>query len=310
MSDELREDVRVFLRRISLIPTKPVEAGTPQEAREAFVASARRTDLPVGDLATVGDFEIPGPVESMAARLFDARVARPEGPIVVWFHGGGFVTGGLDTHGGFAAQMARELDLPVVLVDYRLAPEGPFPAPQDDAEAAARWLADNTMHLGLHVTGLVVGGDSGGGTLALVTVQALRDRPASVPVLAQIAFYPTTDESKTYPSVAQFGEGYLLTEKTRVWYREHYRPERTNPRASPLLGNLHGLPPTVIMTASHDPVRDQGVAYAQKLQAARVPTTWLEAAGNVHAFVVLRKVIPSSQQDVSAALAALRRYLP
>ncbi|WNV86483.1 alpha/beta hydrolase fold domain-containing protein [Umezawaea sp. Da 62-37] len=159
-------------------------------------------------------------------------------------------------------------------------------------------------------TGLVLAGDSAGGTLAIVTATALRDDPAPVPVLAQLTVYPAPDGSKPYPSVDEFADGYLLTKAGHEWYHHHYAPDVTDVRASPLLGDLTGLPPAVVLTAGLDPVRDQGRAYAAGLVAAGVPTTFLEAEGNVHAFVLMRKAVPSSQADVEAALTALRSLLP
>jgi acetyl esterase len=140
----------------------------------------------------------------------------------------------------------------------------------------------------------------------IVTAMALRDNPAPVPVLAQLTIYPAPDESKEYPSQREFADGYLLTQAGREWYSGHYQPIRTDVRASPLLGKLENLPPAVVLTAGLDPVRDAGRAYAMGLISAGVPTVFREAVGNIHAFVLMRGAVSSSQRDIAGALTALR----
>jgi acetyl esterase len=225
---------------------------------------------------------------------------------VVFYHGGGFVIGDLDSHASFTAEMARTLDLPVIAIDYRLAPEAPFPAAPDDCEAATRWIADSPSEIGRAITSLILCGDSAGGNLAIVTAAALRDTPARAPVIAQLAFYPATDASKDYPSYSEFAEGYLLTKASMDWFLNAYQGEVTHVRSSPLLGDLSGMPPAVVVTASLDPIRDQGRAYAAALAQAGVPVVFREAKGNIHGFITLRKATPSSVGDVAGALAALK----
>jgi acetyl esterase len=174
---------------------------------------------------------------------------------------------------------------------------------QDVDEGLFRHIVEE---LGRDVDALVLGGDSAGGTLTIVTAMALRDDPAPVPVRAQLTIYPSTDLTRNYPSQEEFADGYLLTEAGRKWYYGHYRPVADEVRASPLRGDLAGLPPAVVLTAGLDPVRDEGRAYATGLVAAGVPTTYQEAEGNIHAFVLLRQAVPSSQRDITSALAALR----
>lgn len=304
-----RPDVQALLAYLLSLGAPPIQELDPETARKSLLASLEAADLPMGELATVKDLSIPGPGGPIPARLLDPRADRLPGPVVLWFHGGGFVTGSIETHQSFCAEVARQLDLPVVLIDYRLAPEAPFPAAPDDAEAAARWLAGNPAELGREVTALVLAGDSAGGTLTIVTAMALRDDPAPVPVLAQLVIYPAPDDSKEYPSQREFADGYLLTQAGREWYARHYRPIRTDVRATPLLGKLAGLPPAVVLTAGLDPVRDAGRAYAMGLISAGVPTVFREAAGNIHAFVLLRRAIPSSQLDITEAVTALRTII-
>jgi acetyl esterase len=291
-----RPDVAALL---SLLP-EGFGSPTPDEARAALRQQVPLADLPFRGTAVERRVEIPTRAGGIEGILFDARSERTEpAPIVVWFHGGGFVTGDLETHRSFAADTARELDLPLLLVDYRLAPEHPFPAAVEDAEDAARWAA--TL-----APGLVLAGDSAGGTLAIVTALRLRDRPAAAPVRSHLVIYPATDLSRPYPSQAEYAEGRLLTEESRRWYYDHYRADPADVSASPLLADLAGLPPAVVLTAEEDPVRDEGRAYAAALALAGVPVTYQEAEGNIHAFVLMRQAIPSSQADLARAFAALR----
>ncbi|MBX9795602.1 MAG: alpha/beta hydrolase [Sphingomonas sp.] len=281
----------------------------PAAARGTYTAMKDIADPPVGELAVIKDLAIPGPAGTIPARLFDARAERAAGPAMVFFHGGGFVIGDLDTHASFCAEAARMLDLPVIAVDYRLAPENPWPAAPDDCEAAARWVAGSPEALGRQVTGVVTCGDSAGGALCIITTMALRDQPAAVPVLAQFPIYPVVDVSANYASYQAFGDGFLLTKPTMTWFDGHYRPDMTHWRGAALTGAHHCMPPTLVMTAGLDPLRDQGRAYAAALIAEGVPTAYREAVGNIHGLITLRKAIPSAQNDVDQALAALKLIL-
>jgi acetyl esterase len=302
----VRPDVRGFLDFLNNVPGPKMHQLHAPAARAMYMAMKEVADPPIGELGTLLDIAIPGPASDIPARLFDPRVDRQPGPVVVFFHGGGFVIGDLDSHSSFTAEMARVLDLPVVAVDYRLAPEAKWPAAPDDCEAAARWVAGSPSELGRTVTSLILCGDSAGGNLAIVTAMALRDAPAKVPVIAQLPFYPATDSSRTYPSYDAFSEGFLLTRDSMDWFMASYEAEHEHIRASPLLGDLAGMPPAVVVTASLDPIRDQGRAYAAALAQAGVPVVFREAKGNVHGFITLRQATPSSVGDVMGALAALK----
>ncbi|MFE3876315.1 alpha/beta hydrolase [Kitasatospora sp. NPDC059146] len=304
-----RPEVEALLAYLAALDTPGLEELTPEQARAGLREQVKAADRPVGEIAVQRALTIPTRSGAIAGLLLDPRGAREAGPVVVWYHGGGFVTGDLETHRAFAAEAARLLDLPVVLVDYRLAPEAPFPAAVEDAEDAARWIATRPAELGCHADALVLCGDSAGGTLTIVTAMALRDAPAGLPVRAHMAVYPATDLTRRYPSEDEFAGGRLLTEAGRRWYYDHYRPDRRDRRASPLLGDLTGLPPAVVVTAGEDPVRDEGRAYAAALVTAGVPTTFLEAAGHVHAFVLLRRAVPSTQDDLARAFSALSTAL-
>jgi acetyl esterase len=300
-----RPEVAALLSYLGTRDQPEVETLTPEQARAGLRASVKAADLPVGEIAVHRPLTIPTRSGEIAGLLLDARATREPGPVVVWYHGGGFVTGDLETHRGFAVEIARQLDLPVLLVDYRLAPEAPYPAAVQDAEDAARWLASRPAELGREIDALVLGGDSAGGTLAIVTAMALRDAAAALAVTAHIVIYPGTDLSRPYPSQREFATGRLLTEAGLRWYYEQYAVDAHDWRGSPMLGEFAGLPPAVVLTAGEDPVRDEGRAYAAALVTAGVPTTFLEAVGNVHAFVLMRRIIPSAQDDLARAFAAL-----
>jgi len=305
----VRPDVRAFLGYIENMPGPRMYELTPTAAREQFHAMKDVADTPVGEIAVMRDLSIPSPQGELRARLYDPRPSREPGPVVLFLHGGGFVIGSVETHASICAEIARMLDLPVVALEYRLAPEHPWPAAPDDAEVAARWLADGPAALERGVTSLVLAGDSAGGALTIVTAMALRDRPARVPVITQWPIYPLTDTTRPYPSFAEFADGYLLTRESLAWFGEAYRAENASLRASPLLGEMTGLPPALVLTAGLDPLRDQGRAYAAALAGAGVAVTYREARGNIHGFLNFRRAIPSSQGDLASALVVLRQII-
>ncbi len=305
----VRPDVRAFLDYLNNLPGPRSHEVGPNEARAMMLASRHVADAPAGELALICDLACPGPGDEIGLRLYDAREEREAGPLLLFFHGGGFVLGDLDTHEPICAELARRLDMPVVAVDYRLAPEHPWPAGAEDCIAAARWVAANPEALGREATGLVLAGDSAGGNFTIITALALRDEPAAVPVLAQWPIYPAADPAKGYPSYEDFGSGYLLTHDSMRWFDDCYRPDGKDWRYSPLVKSQEGMPPTLVVTASLDPIRDQGRAYAAATSQAGVPTIFYEANGNIHGFMNLRKAIPSSDRDVEACVAALQLLL-
>lgn len=305
----VRPDVRVFLDYLNNLPGPRSHEAGPAEAREMMRASRHVADAPVGELALIRDLVIPGPGGDLSLRLYDARAEREPAPLLLFFHGGGFVLGDLDTHEPFCAELARQMDLPVLAVDYRLAPENPWPAGVEDCIAAARWAAESPEALGRQVTGLVTCGDSAGGNFAIVVSLALRDEPAAVSVLAQWPIYPAADPGNGYPSFTDFAEGYLLTREGMRWFDQCYRPDVKDWRYSPLVKSQTGMPPTLVVTASLDPIRDQGRAYAAACVEAGVPTVFREAEGNIHGFINLRKAVPSSEGDIAGCIAALKLLL-
>jgi acetyl esterase len=305
----VRPDVRRFLDYLNALPGPKSHEVGPVEGRNMMHASRHVADAPVGDLAVNRELAAPGPAGDIMLRLLDARETRGPGPVMVFFHGGGFVLGDIHTHEPFCAEIARQLDMPIVSVEYRLAPEHPWPAGVEDAIAAARWIAESPEALEREVTGLVSAGDSAGGNFAIIVALALRDEPAAVPVLAQWPIYPAADPAKGYPSFEDFGEGYLLSRDGMRWFDECYRPDPKDWRYSPLVKSQAGMPPTLVMTASLDPIRDQGRAYAAACIEAGVPTVFREAVGNIHGFINLRKAVPSSEEDIRGCVEALKLML-
>lgn len=302
----MRPDVRAFLDYLNAAPGPRIHEVDAVTARQISTATHHLAELPIGPIAVIRDVEIPGPAGGMALRLFDARESRGPGPVMVFFHGGGWVLGDLNSYAPVCAEIARQLDIPVISVDYRLAPEHRWPAAPDDCEAAARWIAEQARTLGFEATGLVLAGDSAGGNLAIVTALALRDAPAALPVIAQWAIYPATDLADKYPSFEQFGSDHFLTKEAMIWFNDAYRMDLRHWRGLPQLADQGGMPPTLVLTASLDPLRDQGRAYAAATIQAGVPTIYREASGNIHGFLTLRKALPSSQADLHGACAALR----
>jgi acetyl esterase len=300
----VRPDVKALLDYLA-------EARGPQmgdvghvEARQMARSMMGLMDADPGEIAVIRDIAGPVPL-----RLYDAREDRLPGPALVYFHGGGFVVGDLDTHEPVCAEIARVLDLPVISVDYRLAPEHPWPAGPDDCEAATRWIASSPAELGRSVASLILAGDSAGGALTIVTTLALRDNPAAVPVIVQWPIYPAADLGGRYASYDVYGEGYFLTRDGMTWFNQCYQPDFLHWRASPLRADQAGLPPTLVVTASLDPLVDQGRAYAAKCVEAGVTTVYREARGNIHGFLNMRRAIPSSQGDLLGCLNVLKAMI-
>jgi len=303
----VRPDVRALLEFLDNLPgPKSHEAG-PVEARKMMIAGRYALDAPGRDIAVVRDLK--GPDGPSGVRLYDARESREPGPLLMFIHGGGWVIGDLETHDPLCIELAIELDLPVVAVDYRLAPESPFPAAFEDSLAAARWIASSPEDLGRRATGLFLAGDSAGGNLAAAVAVALRDESADVPVIGQWLIYPAADPARKYPSYDQFCEGFLLTKGSMDWFEESYAGPRGDWRYNPLLKGAAGLPPTFVLTAALDPLRDQGRAYAAACTEAGVETIYLEAEGTIHGFLNLRKSLPSAQEDLRRCLTYLKAML-
>ncbi|MBO9498565.1 MAG: alpha/beta hydrolase [Novosphingobium sp.] len=305
----VRDDVRAFLAMLEGMNRPDMRTVPIEQTRAMTAAMQPMVQLPTRALARIEDLACPGPRGDIRLRLYDARAERGPSPLMVFIHGGGFVFGDIDSYQGTCSEIAAELDLPVVSVEYRLAPEHPFPAAPEDCEAAARWLAASPAPLGFEVTGLVPIGDSAGGNLAIVTTQSLMLDPAAVPVIAQVPIYPVAEPIAPLESYALFGDGYMLTKDVISFFDECYALDPADRRAYPVLGALAGTPPTVLATAALDPLRDSGRNYAAALIRAGCEVTYLELAGNIHGFVQIRKAIPSAHADLLAILHATKATL-
>ncbi len=305
----IRPDVAAFLSFLNAQPGSKMHEMSIDDARLSMVLVGSLAEADIGPLAVIRDLSIPGPAGNIPARLYDARENRGAGPVMVFYHGGGFTIGDLEIYGPYCAEAARQLDMPVVSIDYRLAPEHRFPAAAVDCEAATRWIAESPAELGLHVTGLVTSGDSAGGNLTIVTTMALRDNPAAVPVLVQHPIYPVVTDSTDWPSMRDFADGFLLTADSMNYFTDAYGADNNDCRGAPLKFDHTGMPPSLVTTASLDPLRDQGIAYVEALKAAGVRVEYRSAEGNIHGHITLRKAIPSAQDDVTGNFNTLKDLL-
>ncbi len=305
----VRPDVRAFMDALAAMGGPTIDTMTLDEARAGYMALHAIGDRPARELAVIRDLCCPGPAGDIPLRLYDARESRDAGPVIVFFHGGGFVIGDLDTHHNLCTEIAAQMDLPVVAVDYRLAPEHKFPAAVDDCEAAARWVATSPAALGRPATGLVFFGDSAGGNATIVTSQALTATPAECPVVLQVPVFPLAKDAMQCASLDMFAEGYGLTKLAIEFFDAQYDPDRTDARAFPNLGDHAGTPASIVVTASLDPIRDSGRAYAAQLVAAGIDCVFIEMQGTTHSFTNLRQGMPSAQTDLERIFAAMKMVL-
>ena len=271
-------------KRIEMGVLEPHES-SPEEAR---ALQAARPNLPGPEMAAVSDHLAPGPHGDVPVRVY-VPVTDDAGPLPVsmWFHGGGWVIGSVETNDATARALAKAAGAIVVSVDYRLAPEHRFPIPFDDSYAATVWAAENAASLGGDPSRLAVAGASAGGNLS--TTIALRARDENGPALVhQSLIYPVTDRDFSRPSYKENGEGYGLSYASMVWFFDCYlssEADASNPYVAPMLAeDLSGLPPAFVLTCEYDPLRDEGEAYAERLRAAGVPTKHSRYDGMIHAF--------------------------
>jgi acetyl esterase len=269
---ELNPQLQLILRLRATKGVVGATAGTPERSRDRLLGETRTFagEPKVG--GPVRGLQIPGPAGMLPARHYDPGVGGAA-PLIVFYHGGGHVIGSLDTHDQPCRILCRHAGAHVVSVEYRKAPEDPFPAAADDAIAAFNWIAARAAELGADPARLAVAGDSAGGNLAAVVagIAARSDGPA--PVL-QLLIYPGLERATRRPSVDLFGEGFFLTEEDIDWFFKHYVPEPdlTDPRLTPAAhGDLSGFPAAIVVTAGFDPLRDEAEEYAEDLRAAGVP---------------------------------------
>jgi acetyl esterase len=282
-----------------------------EAARALFEETAWRLDLAPAAMARIDELTVPVAGAAIAARLY-----RPEGaadkdaPALVYFHGGGWVVCSLETHDRLCRGLAQRARCTVIAVDYRLAPEHPFPTPAADALAAFRWVAGNARTLGIDAARIAVGGDSAGGNLSAVLCQMAREAGDGVRPCFQLLIYPATDFAGDYPSRKENAEGYMLTDALIAWFGDHYKGGWTaldDPRLSPLrAASLAGLPPALVVTAGFDPLRDEGAAYAEGMKGAGVAVTHRDYPGMLHGFLNFGGAVKVAEAAVDEAAAALR----
>jgi acetyl esterase len=305
----LDPQARLLLDQFAATGAPPLHEMPVPEARQ-FLDMLRDMSPPGDAVAQVEDRAVPGPAGEISVRLY-----HPGGgtrPLLVYFHGGGWVLGGLESHDSTLRALCTASDCAILAVDYRLAPEHRFPAAVDDCWAAAAWAAANAASLGADPERIAVGGDSAGGNLSAVVSQLARDRD-ELPLRFQLLVYPATDAAADTPSSRENATGYFLELDGMRWFYDHYlgpRGDRSDPRVSPLrAADLCGLPPALVITAEFDPLRDEGEAYAERLRAAGVPVTLTRYHGMIHGFFGMGAMLDQARTAVAEAAAALRAAL-
>ncbi len=290
----------------------PTHTLSPADARLFYRERRGFTQPEPPPVGAVQDLHIDGPGGVLPLRLYQPPQAAGPLPVLVYYHGGGWVIGDLDTHDVVCRQLCVDSGCAVLAVDYRLGPEQRFPAATDDARAAVRWLRAQGAALGLDAARIAVGGDSAGGNLAAATAIAMRN-DGDAPARLQLLIYPATDMRMLAPSHTTNGEGYVLTRESIIWYRDHYIADPaqwTDWRASPLLApDLSGLPPALVLTAGFDPLRDEGRQYADALSAAGVATQYVCFERQIHGFITMGRVIDEAHTALALCGSVLRRRL-
>ena len=285
MASEPHPQVQAVLEQLDRLGAPDFSTLDPAEARTLF--ERLRSGESSEEVGDVLDRTIPGPGGEIPIRVYRPDAERAH-PVLVYFHGGGWVVGSVDTHDSVCRHLANAAECAVVSVGYRLAPEHPFPAATEDAVAAVEWVADNDEEIGVDSDRLAVGGDSAGGNLAAVAALVVRDR-GGPDIDRQVLVYPATSASDDWPSVAENGEGYFLTRSEMDWFGDQFFEsalDARNPYAFPLQACDHGdLPPASVVTAGFDPLRDEGAAYADALADAGVDVTHRNYGGMIHGFV-------------------------
>jgi acetyl esterase len=285
----------------------PINRLSVSEARKQSIDMAAMQGVPE-PVAIVEDRTAPGPAGEIPVRLYTPAINGPL-PVFVYLHGGGWVIGGIESSDGLCRTLCNAARCIVISVDYRLAPEHPFPAAVEDSYHAVLWAWENASSFGGDATRVAVGGDSAGGNLAAVVTLIARDR--GQPALKyQLLLYPVADAAYDTPSYSQNAEGYFLTRDAMQWFWNHYigkEADPGNPLVSPLRAlSFKGLPPALVITAEYDPLRDEGEAYAERLRTAGVPVQLTRYDGMIHGFFMMGGILDQGRRALEQAAAALR----
>jgi acetyl esterase len=301
--------VVAVLEKIRLAGNPEYWQMTPAQARDWHNRKAGILDIKPAPVHAVDDRSVPGPDAEIPVRIYTPRPADVPFPVLVWLHGGGHVVGNLDSYDALCRRLALSADCLVVSVGYRLAPEHKFPAGVIDSFAALAWTAQHAAEFGGDASRVAIGGDSAGANLAAVCAILARD--AGAPALRfQLLVYPRTAPDEEFPSHHAFAEGYLLTRKTILWFHDHYRAsaaDRDDFRYAPLIcKDLSRLPPALIIIGEFDPLRDDGIAYARKLEAAGNDVVLSDYPGMVHPFFSMGGAVDAGRAAMEEATAALR----
>ena len=303
----LDPQAKFLLEQMEAAGAPPMDSLSPEEARATTDFSAL-AGVPE-EVGKVENRNIPGPGGEIPVRIYTPNGEGPF-PALVYYHGGGWVIGNLETVDVPCRLLANRANCVVVSVDYRLAPEHKFPAAADDSYAAAKWVVENAASIQVEAERVAIGGDSAGGNLAAVVALMARDK-GEISLAYQMLVYPVTNHSYATESYTENADGYLLTKDSMVWFWNHYlrnEEDGKNPYASPLQAeDLSGLPPALVLTGEFDPLRDEGEAYAERLREAGVQVEAKRYDGMIHGYFWMPGVLEQGRQSIEHAAKALKQ---
>lgn len=313
MTNLLHPEVQMVLDLLKEANIPQLESMDPPAARAAYLERGPNVQPLAPEVGGIQNLEIQGKAGSLPLRIYRPQNVADNAvlPVLVWYHGGGWVIGNLDTHDTLCRELCNASGVCIVSVDYRLAPEHRFPAAVDDAVSSVQWVFENAAKINIDPQRIAVGGDSAGGNLAAVVSLALRD--SDIRLAYQLLVYPVIDLSCDYPSHTHNGQGYVLTNELLGYFYDHYIEDKSaleDWRACPIRAeSLKNLPPALVITAGYDPLRDEGAAYAVALTKAGNETTYVCFERQIHGFITMGKVFSDAYPAISLCAGELRRRL-